>query len=409
MSELPTIDENIYCKYCKLPLDNLEDKKTGFCSDCHKIFERFNNPFNNQKQLLEYLRSNGWELWEIGDNYSENRRNRYSYITDDFVGYRLNNRGFILELYLDFCINHPNTKLNEFPSQIFQLPYLTILTLRNNNIQFIPKKIIKCKKLEILDLANNNISSLPKSFDKIPFNLKFLNLENNNIKTLPYWVNHRSPYQINLDGNNLSVLPSWSYETFEEFFPYQNNQGRLTKIELHDLDNFPIYLCGLKYLEELNLTHITSLPEMIGNLTNLEYLDLSHNTLTSLPESIGNLPNLGYLDLSDISLTSLPETIGNLLNLEFLNLSYNSLTSLPESIGNLPNLKSLNLSHNSLTSLPETIGNLPHLEFLDLSHNSLTFLPETIINLKYLYTFHFQDNKLVSISEAIRNFVKRIE
>ena len=39
---------------------------------------------------------------------------------------------------------------------------------------------------------------------------------------------------------------------------------------------------------------LTSLPESIGNLTNLKYLYLKNNELTSLPESIGNLSNLEF-------------------------------------------------------------------------------------------------------------------
>ncbi|UCH89599.1 MAG: leucine-rich repeat domain-containing protein, partial [Thermoplasmata archaeon] len=47
------------------------------------------------------------------------------------------------------------------------------------------------------------------------------------------------------------------------------------------------------------------------------------------------------LDLSSINLSSLPERIWKLKNLEFLILTDNQLTSLPPGIGNLTNLKTL--------------------------------------------------------------------
>lgn len=57
----------------------------------------------------------------------------------------------------------------------------------------------------------------------------------------------------------------------------------------------------------LSCCKLTSLPESIGNLTNLTELRLRANQLTSLPESIGNLTNLTYLDLDNNQLISLIE------------------------------------------------------------------------------------------------------
>ena len=58
--------------------------------------------------------------------------------------------------------------------------------------------------------------------------------------------------------------------------------------------------CGLR------LYPMTSLPPEIGQLTNLQQLNLSYNRLTRLPPEIGQLTNLQELDLSNNPLTSLP-------------------------------------------------------------------------------------------------------
>jgi hypothetical protein len=107
------------------------------------------------------------------------------------------------------------------------------------------------------------------------------------------------------------------------------------------------------------------IPTEIGNLTNLEYLDLSGNyaersvatgpmPITGpLPASLGNLTKLTYLDLSfrgnDLQYQgfidgSIPKELGNLVNLKYLNLSAQKLTgTIPVELGNLVNLEYLGL------------------------------------------------------------------
>lgn len=87
--------------------------------------------------------------------------------------------------------------------------------------------------------------------------------------------------------------------------------------------------------------------------------------LTMLPESIGQLINLQSLNLSgdyrnSVNLTMLPESIGQLTNLQSLNLKWcKELTMLPEWIGQLTNLQSLDLSNCG--ELKEPLPDLSHL------------------------------------------------
>jgi len=50
---------------------------------------------------------------------------------------------------------------------------------------------------------------------------------------------------------------------------------------------------------KLSNNELTTLPDSIGNLTGLKWLQLSNNELTSLPEEIGNLTGLTELKLSN--------------------------------------------------------------------------------------------------------------
>ena len=69
---------------------------------------------------------------------------------------------------------------------------------------------------------------------------------------------------------------------------------------------------------------MTVLPETLGQLTNLQKLNLDYNQLTELPNSIGQLNNLQILKLDDNKLIKLPDTLYQLTNLHTLNLQGNS-------------------------------------------------------------------------------------
>ena len=77
--------------------------------------------------------------------------------------------------------------------------------------------------------------------------------------------------------------------------------------------------------------------------------------------------------------------IGNLYNLEFLDISYNDLTSLPE-MGNLQDLRTIHLEKNPLTFLPLHLGNIPNLKNLYIYGTRLELgTPKTIPELREVW------------------------
>ncbi len=99
---------------------------------------------------------------------------------------------------------------------------------------------------------------------------------------------------------------------------------------------------------------------------------LKGSKIRQLPSEIGQLSNLQELDLSYNKLPSLPAEIGQLSSLQTLNLSYNNLSSLPAEFGQLSNLQTLDLWNNNLSSLPVEFGQLSNLQTLHLWNNNFS-------------------------------------
>ncbi|MBI3387446.1 MAG: leucine-rich repeat domain-containing protein [Deltaproteobacteria bacterium] len=175
--------------------------------------------------------------------------------------------------------------------------------------------------------------------------------------------------------------------------PWDANLQRLTEL--------PESLGQLTQLQSLNVSRneLTAVPEWLGLLTQLRSLNLSSNQLTALPEWLGQLAQLQSLDLSENQLTALPEWLGQLAQLQMLDLSFNQLTALPEWLGQLAQLQSLDLGNNQLTALPEWLGQLTQLQLLDLSFNQLTALPEWLGQLTQLQSLNLACNQLTALPE----------
>jgi len=101
-------------------------------------------------------------------------------------------------------------------------------------------------------------------------------------------------------------------------------------------------------------------------------LDLRGLGLEEVPEEVFELIHLRALGLGADkwnkdernNIRNLSARIGELQNLEILDLPENQLTSIPSEIGQLKNLKELRLMENQLQVLPDSIGQLSTWESL---------------------------------------------
>ncbi|GLJ17169.1 hypothetical protein SUGI_0297280 [Cryptomeria japonica] len=178
------------------------------------------------------------------------------------------------------------------------------------------------------------------------------------------------------------------------------------------LNNLHDSISNLSQLRHLSLRgcfRLNNLPDAIGNLAELQHLDLGVcQSLNSLPDTIGGMSKLHHLNLNGcFRLISLPDSIGNLVQLQHLDLGVcQGLNKLPDTIGHLSQLKYLNLRGCfRLSNLPDTIGNWTQLQYLDLGVcQSLNNLPNTIGDLSELQHLNLQGCfRLNSLPDTIGN------
>ena len=162
---------------------------------------------------------------------------------------------------------------------------------------------------------------------------------------------------------------------------------RVTSIALDDNGlngDIPTDIFTLPGLETIILKENDVAFSMVGieNASSLRMLSLSETGLDSI-DGIGSVKDtLRYLHLTDNNLTSIPDEIYQLINLEDLHLNYNDVNSkLSTEIGLLTNLRNLYMFANSLVgTLPTELGNLKKLRVLAMGENYITGTIPTELN-----------------------------
>ena len=210
-------------------------------------------------------------------------------------------------------------------------------------------------------------------------------------------------YGVTTDGNGRVTELVLDYNQLRGEIPA--SLGNLANLEILNLyDNqlsgeIPAALGDLASLQVLYLSGNQlngTIPEVLGDLANLQFLDLARNTLDgTIPEELGSLKVLIKMYLNHTQLSGeIPVELGGMTNLKELSLNHNMLTGeIPVELANLTNLQQLYLWSNQLSGeIPAALGDLANLEILNLSVNGLSGeIPaalESLTRLQELYLNH---------------------
>ena len=249
-----------------------------------------------------------------------------------------------------------------------------------------------------LNLANRQMTELPD----------LLYSENDNVTEAkgfdndsPRWWEVGDIRKIFLQCNKLKEIPC---ELIAKF------GYALVVLDMHEneLENLPIFIGDLENLQSLNLSHnrLEQLPGQIVNLQQLAEFNVSHNKLTKLvDQNWEKLQSLANLKASHNKIQKLPDTFGCSMQLRILDLSNNQIAEIPSSFNSLKMLETLDLSGNKL--LKFECDNLKNLKLLKIDRNQLKSMP--ILNgSQQLKELSCCDNSISEIPRETLSFLEHV-
>lgn len=231
-------------------------------------------------------------------------------------------------------------------------------------------------------------------------------------------------YRLKIDGTELTELPA--------------DITKLTHLEWLDISSnnfktFPMVVCRLTSLKTLWFAGaysymdqyereeflLDSIPDELGNLVNLENLDLSYHALVDLGNGFQKLKKLKVLNVYHAGLNAAPELekICSLTALELLDIGGNDILKLPASFVQLKNMVRLNIDNSwsegcpvgeNLEAFPIEVCQLPNLEMLSLSGQNIKTLPAEIGNLKKLKELYLYANAFMKLPNEICNLTNLV-
>lgn len=251
--------------------------------------------------------------------------------------------GFFDNFSSQLTIGLSHNQLTRLPG-IVKTAYCRNLDVSSNALTFLPENFGNLQISSHLYLHHNYLEHLPNSFYSIQ--VVYLDMSNNQlIEFMPDKMSFNNLVLLDLSYNNLAIFPDIALPKLTKLLLRHNQLENL-------YPNFSLY----KQLTQLDLSNnsLQALPESLCILPELTDLDVSYNQLSLLLTEL-SWPKLKKLNLShNTQLKNLPDSVGTLTCLIYLNLNFClSLVSLPLTFGKLKQLKTFYLLHVPLFHLPK--------------------------------------------------------
>ncbi|QEI08204.1 DUF1963 domain-containing protein [Pigmentiphaga aceris] len=184
----------------------------------------------------------------------------------------------------------------------------------------------------------------------------------------------------------------YCFRTLDELYSAPVDLPRHLQVTKLGMAELPQALFQYTALESLSIAcqaevgspqALQEIPDDIARLQNLKYLAFTSITgVKQIPAALAELRGLQKLYLTLSQITSIPEAVLALPELEYCVLSHNHLAHLPAHI--TPSLRSLSVDDNQLATLPEVLAELPALKYLNIKRNPLVSLPAGLANIEDL-------------------------
>lgn len=173
-------------------------------------------------------------------------------------------------------------------------------------------------------------------------------------ESTPPWINELYQWA---DDNNIPEL-----QYYEDI--YEEDNGEL--VDHGFWVGLPRDSHILLNLDELNLSwhNCIEIPEQIRHLTKLKKFEF-------VKSPCGLMPTFYATSEGPNKITQIPDWVGELVNLEVLDLSGNAIEVVPKSIAQLQKLRQLYLHNNELVFVDGSVAQLNNLEVLWLQDNRL--------------------------------------
>ncbi|KAL1559513.1 receptor-like protein 33 [Salvia divinorum] len=203
-----------------------------------------------------------------------------------------------------------------------------------------------CTSLTVLNVGNNNIyDGFPCM---LPSSLRVLVLRSNKFHGEITCTKHCPDLQImDISSNYFSgSLYQVGFLSWSRMMQGSDGQSRREQLHFDFLN-----LRNFYFQDEVTLTIKGSqlkLPKIWTEFTSVDFSDNDFHA--KIPEEVGDLNSLVYLNLSHNALTgTIPKSLGNMVALEALDLSVNQLTEMiPVELERINFLLFLNVSYNEL-------------------------------------------------------------
>lgn len=159
----------------------------------------------------------------------------------------------------------------------------------------------------------------------------------------------------------------------------------LSWTKIKELQSSIEHLEGLRNLRLRECSKLVSLPENMGNLKSLGYVNEERSGISQVPDSIADLNEIKSLSFAGCRGLVLPTLLSGLCSSTELDLKDCGITEIPQDIGSVSALEKMDLSGNNFENLPASMKQISRLRYLYLINcNMLQTLPELPLRLKLL-------------------------